>query len=428
MASRAMSSAVGRDEAIVVAKASSMRSRGRSIPVLIAGAATACLVAVCTAGVWSAGAPLRAGATTGQGMPRLYLPCLWTAFAAYLVSLALIRRRHPDLWAIVTVAIAIQLLPLSAPLLGSTDAWSYWDYASIAATHGANPYAVKPSVYPRDAAYGHMGAAWHTTTSVYGPAFTLASESVALAANGSATAAAWTFKTLAAAGVLLAAALAGLLARRTAFAVAFVGWNPLLAVDFAGGGHNDVLMVVLVLTALALAAMGRRGMSSTAWAASIYVKWVSALLLPLHLLAERAAGRRMAWRSLVTALAAGALIATAAFGLHWPGAAMPLAHTAAHGSRFAIPHRLESAGLPRWAALTVVASAFTVAYALLLRSAARGRARLGLASGLLLLAAPYVVSWYTVWAVPFAAAEEDAAAQLVSLGLCAYLLRQGIHS
>jgi hypothetical protein len=428
MASRAMSSAVGRDEAIVVAKASSMRSRGRSIPVLIAGAATACLVAACTAGVWSAGAPLRAGATTGQGMPRLYLPCLWTAFAAYLVSLALIRRRHPDLWAIVTVAIAIQLLPLSAPLLGSTDAWSYWDYASIAATHGANPYAVKPSVYPRDAAYGHMGAAWHTTTSVYGPAFTLASEPVALAANGSATAAAWTFKTLAAAGVLLAAALAGLLARRTAFAVAFVGWNPLLAVDFAGGGHNDVLMVVLVLTALALAAMGRRGMSSTAWAASIYVKWVSALLLPLHLLAERAAGRRMAWRSLVTALAAGALIATAAFGLHWPGAAMPLAHTAAHGSRFAIPHRLESAGLPRWAALTVVASAFTVAYALLLRSAARGRARLGLASGLLLLAAPYLVSWYTVWAVPFAAAEEDAAAQLVSLGLCAYLLRQGIHS
>jgi hypothetical protein len=428
MASRAMSSAVGRDEAIVVAKASSMRSRGRSIPVLIAGAATACLVAACTAGVWSAGAPLRAGATTGQGMPRLYLPCLWTAFAAYLVSLALIRRRHPDLWAIVTVAIAIQLLPLSAPLLGSTDAWSYWDYASIAATHGANPYAVKPSVYPRDAAYGHMGAAWHTTTSVYGPAFTLASEPVALAANGSATAAAWTFKTLAAAGVLLAAALAGLLARRIAFAVAFVGWNPLLAVDFAGGGHNDVLMVVLVLTALALAAMGRRGMSSTAWAASIYVKWVSALLLPLHLLAERAAGRRMAWRSLVTALAAGALIATVAFGLHWPGAAMPLAHTAAHGSRFAIPHRLESAGLPRWAALTVVASAFTVAYALLLRSAARGRARLGLASGLLLLSAPYVVSWYTVWAVPFAAAEEDAAAQLVSLGLCAYLLRQGIHS
>ena len=412
---------------MVVVEAST-NSRGGSLPLLAGGAATAFFVAVCTASVWSAGPPLHAGATTGQGIPRLYLPCLWGAFASYLVSLALIRRAPPGPWAVVTVAVAVQLLPLFAPLLGSTDAWSYWDYARIAATHGANPYAVKPSTYPGDAAYGHMGGAWHTTTSVYGPAFTLASEPVALAAHGSAAAAAWTFKTLAAAGVLLAAALAGLLARRTAFAVAFVGWNPLLAIDFAGGGHNDVLMVVLVLTALALAAMGRGRLSSVAWATSIYVKWVSVLLLPLHLLAEHAAGRRTAWRSLVAALAAGAVIATAGFGLHWPGAAMPLAHTAAHGSRFAIPHRLQSTGLPRWAAVTLVAGAFTMAYALLLRSAARGRARLGLAAGLLLLAAPYVVSWYTVWAVPLAAAEEDAAAQLLSLVLCAYLLRQGIHS
>jgi hypothetical protein len=411
----------------MVVEAASTNSRGGSLP-LLAGAATAFLVAVCTASVWSAGAPLHAGATTGQGIPRLYLPGLWGAFAAYLVSLALIRRGRPSLWAVVTVAVAVQLLPLFAPLLGSTDAWSYWDYARIAATHGANPYAVTPSTYPGDAAYGPMGGAWHTTTSVYGPAFTLASEPVALAAHGSAAAAAWTFKTLAAAGVLLAAALAGLLARRTAFAVAFVGWNPLLAIDFAGGGHNDVLMVVLVLTALALAAMGRGRLASAAWAASIYVKWVSVLLLPLHLLAEHAAGRRIAWRSLVAALVAGALIATAEFGLNWPGAAMPLAHTAAHGSRFAIPHRLQSTGLPRWAAVTLVAGAFTVAYALLLRSAARGRARLGLSAGLLLLAAPYVVSWYAVWAVPLAAAEEDAAAQLLSLGLCAYLLRQGINS
>jgi hypothetical protein len=45
---------------------------------------------------------------------------------------------------------------------------------------------------------------------------------------------------------------------------------------------------------------------------------------------------------------------------------------------------------------------------------------------MLLLASPYLVSWYTIWAVPLAAAEEDGAAQLLSLGLCAYLLRQGI--
>lgn len=68
------------------------------------------------------------------------------------------------------------------------------------------------------------------------------------------------------------------------------------------------------------------------------------------------------------------------------------------------------------------------AYIWLLRSAAHGRARLGLAAGLILIASPYLVSWYTIWAVPLAAAEEDEAAQLLSLGLCAYLLRQGIRT
>ena len=399
----------------------------KNLAVLGAGGVTACLVGVCAASVWTAGSPLRAGSPIGHGVPRLFLPCLWGAFVAYLVALALLRHRQVGVRAAVLVAVVVQLVPLGAPLIGSTDAWSYWDYARTAAVHGANPYLVPPNAYPRDAAYGHMGAAWHGTTSAYGPAFTLASEPVALAARSSAAAAAWTFRGLAAAAVLLSAALAGVLARRTVFAIAFVGWNPLLAIDFAGGGHNDALMVALVLGALALAAAGRSRLSSVVWVASIFVKWVSVLLLPLHLLAERAAGRRIGWGTLVSALAGGAVLATVAFGPRWLRAATPLAHTAAHGSRFATPQRLESAGLPRWAALSLVGGAFAVAYALLLRSAARGRARLGLATGLLLLAAPYVVSWYAVWAVPLAAAEEDGAAQLLSLGLCAYLLRQGIR-
>ncbi len=73
-----------------------------------------------------------------------------------------------------------------------------------------------------------------------------------------------------------------------------------------------------------------------------------------------------------------------------------------------------------------MAAAFAVAYVWLLREAWRGRARLGLAAGLLLLATPYLVPWYAVWVVPLAAAEEDRAAQGLALVLCAYMLRQTI--
>jgi hypothetical protein len=60
------------------------------------------------------------------------------------------------------------------------------------------------------------------------------------------------------------------------------------------------------------------------------------------------------------------------------------------------------------------------------RDAVRGRARLGLAACVLMLAAPWLVVWYLVWAVPLAAAEDDRAAQLLTLALGAYLLPQTI--
>ena len=69
---------------------------------------------------------------------------------------------------------------------------------------------------------------------------------------------------------------------------------------------------------------------------------------------------------------------------------------------------------------------FLLAYAWLVREAWRGRARLGLATCALLLALPYLVVWYVVWAVPLAAAEDDEAAALLSVVLCAYLLRQTV--
>jgi hypothetical protein len=82
--------------------------------------------------------------------------------------------------------------------------------------------------------------------------------------------------------------------------------------------------------------------------------------------------------------------------------------------------------VPHDAAIAVFAVAFVVAYAWLAREAWRGRARLGLATCALLFAAPYLVVWYVVWALPLAAAEDDEPAALLSLALCVYLLRQTI--
>jgi hypothetical protein len=338
----------------------------------------------------------------------------------------LVRRSAPRFAYVAVLACAIQLVPLGAPLLLSTDAWTYWDYGRLASAHGKNPYRDNPEAAQADPAFRSIGAAWRDSTSVYGPVFTLASEPLARAAGTSADAAAWIYKTLAAAGVLAAAFLAARLARRPALALAFVGWNPLLAVHFGGGGHNDAWVVALVLGALAAAAARRPQLAGVCWALSILVKWIPLLLLPLRALEARATGRRVGHLGFaVTFVAAGAL-ATWRYGFAWLSSFGSLARNANHETRFAIPHRLTELGIPHTLAIGLCAAAFAVAYAWLLWQASRGRARLGLATALFLLATPYLAVWYVVWTLPLAAAEDDEHAALIGLALCAYLLRQTI--
>jgi Glycosyltransferase family 87 len=345
---------------------------------------------------------------------------------AYLLALLLLARRRVPLGLIVTLAAAIQLAPLGAPLLLSSDAWTYWDYGRIAAEHGANPYRDSPDAFPTDPAYPHVGADWRDTTSVYGPVFTLASEPIALAVDNSADAAAWTYKALAAAAMLVATGLATLLAQRRTFACAFCGWNPVLALHAAGGGHNDAWIAALVLGALALAASGRRSLAGAVWSAAVLVKWVPLLFLPLRALEARATRRRLGHVGFAVSAALLIALASWRYGWEWVRAFGPLTRNAGEETSFAIPRRVGDLGVPDDAAVVLFAVAFGLAYLLLLRAAARGRARLGLTAGLLLLATPWLVVWYTAWVVPLAAAEDDRAAQWLALGLCAYLLRQTI--
>jgi hypothetical protein len=355
-----------------------------------------------------------------------FLGLLAAAFAVYALGVVLVRRSAPRVATVAALGCAIQLVPLGVPLLLSTDAWAYWSYGRLAAVHDANPYEVAPNAFPDDPAYEWIGTDWRDSTTVYGPAFTLPSEPLALAAGTSADAAAWIYKTIAAVFVLGAALLASRLSPRPALAFAFVGWNPLLAVHFAGGGHNDAWLAFLVLGALAAAAAGRRRLAGVCWALGTFVKWVPLVLLPLRAIEARRSGRRVDHVGFAAAAAAVALLALVRYGTQWLHVFASLARNANGETSWALPHRLEQAGAPRWLAIAVFGVAFALAYAWLVREAWRGRARLGLATCALLLAAPYLVVWYVVWAVPLAAAEDDEPAALLSLALCAYLLRQTI--
>jgi hypothetical protein len=374
---------------------------------------TAALGLATVAASWH-GSPLRAGAPEGSDLPStVFLGAAAVAFALYVLGLVLLRRSRAGVLTVCALATVIQLVPLAGPLLLSRDVFAYWDYGRLTAAHDANPYAVPPIRFAGDPAERAMAPAWRRTDSVYGPLFTAASAGLASVRQSPETASLG-YRSVAAAGMLALVGLAAVAAPFPAFAAAFVGWNPLLALDFAGGGHNDVWMMVLVLCGLALAATRPR-LAGTGWALAAGVKWIAVALLPLELLGRT---RNDAVRMLLGFVAAAATIAVSAwllFGTAWLAALAPFAHLTAG---WAVPSRLAQAGLPGWLALAPL----LLALPRLVRSSRAGHPRLAAATGLLLVASPWLLPWYAVWAVPLAAVEEDRVGWALTLALCAYLL------
>jgi hypothetical protein len=385
------------------------------------------LVAAASALAWQDDSPLVPGdaGRADRGGEAAFLALLVAAFAAYLIGLGLLRRRAATVATVVALGIAVQLVPLGAPLLLSTDAWTYWEYGWIA-NEGHDPYTEEPERFPANPAFPHAGADWRDTTSVYGPVFTFASQPVAAAAGDSEDVAAWLFKALAGVASVGALLLAARLARERAFAAAFVGWNPLLAVHLAGGGHNDAWIALGIVGALAAALAGRSHLSGALWALAILVKWVPAVFLALHVLEARSTGRRLGLLGLAAASLAVAAAATWRFGVDWLKAFGPLAANAGTETSYALPHRLEQLGVPDAFALAIALAALFAGLVVLARHALRGRARHARGAVLVLATTPWLAVWYLAWAIPLAALEDDGRARLAVLALCAYLLPQTV--
>ncbi len=394
-----------------------------------AGAGTLAFLCIAVAAAHPEASPLSPDHAGGDSSwSWLYLGAMSVALALYIVGTLALARRAAALVAVVGLAVVIQLAPLAGPVLLSTDVYTYWDYGRIGAIHDANPYVVPPSAFPGDPAYPVMGADWRDTTTVYGPEFTLVSEGLALVSGDSPATTAWIYRGIAAASMLALVGLAAFIARRRALAAAFVGWNPLLAIHFAGGGHNDALMMALVLGALALAVAGRLRLAGTAWVGAIAIKWTPLVFLVLRAVEARATRRPV--RHLGFAVTAVALAAVAfwLYGWNWVGAITPLARNFEKQAVYSIPHRVSALlGVSEHAVAIVFAILFAIAYGWLVWTAWRkGRARLALSAGLLLVASPWLVPWYAVWPVSLAAVEDDWVAKALALALSAYLLRDAV--
>jgi Glycosyltransferase family 87 len=401
--------------------------------VLIALVAAALALAIGAASQPSPLVPARKGGFSGWlrgpldfGLslrPSGFVVLLLAMCACYLCLLAWADR--VPVRAAVTSIVAVHVIFLLAPLLLSTDAFNYLDYARLGVVHHLNPYQHTPVAASHDVAFPYIG--WRTATTVYGPLFTLASYPLGALSLSEGL---WTVKLATAAASLgcvwLVWAGARRLGRPPLSAAMFVGLNPVLLVYAVGGAHNDVLMMLLALCSIYLLLTEREVGGALAIVGAGAIKLSAGLLLPFLLI-----GARRPLRMLLGALAGAAglaAVAFAVFGSHALSFVHVLSVQQQHGSLHSVPKTVSQTfglGSNPVGVRLFAAGAFGVALAVLLARAYRGAdwvTTAGWATLALLLATTWLLPWYVVWLVPLAALSESWPLRLATVALGAFVI------
>jgi Glycosyltransferase family 87 len=320
------------------------------------------------------------------------------------------------------------LLLVLGPVLLSQDAIGYLSFARLGALHGLDPYTHTSAAQPLDAVYPYLG--WHNVTSPYGPLFTLASYAlVPLGVAGGL----WTLKACAGitafAATVLVARAATVSGRRAGFAAAFVGLNPALLSFAVGGAHNDLLVLLLSSVALLFAGVGRPALAAAAGVVGAGVKVTAGVMLPYLLVARESAGRR---KSILIAAAgtllAVSVIALAGFGPHALDFVNALRGQQNRVSSHSVPAALASGlgirGYPGWWRALVDGLSVAVALAALWATLRGGdwRTATGWAMLALVCSTVWLLSWYVVWILPFAALSRARTLHVATVLLTGYVI------
>jgi alpha-1,6-mannosyltransferase len=281
---------------------------------------------------------------------------------------------------------------------------------------------VVPAAIPHDAALPFVG--WRGAVSAYGPLFTLVTYPLGLLGV---PAALWLLKCVAAVSVVGIAAIAARAAARRGAdpgrAAVLIALNPLVLVDVIGGAHNDALTVLLVTAAVAM--LGGNEIAAGASVVGSFAMKASALVAaPFALLASR--GRRKLLAAEIGALVLAGGISYAAFGLTPLDAAGVVGLDQSLASRHSVPSTLARvADLGVSPVRVVLELGYVVLLVVLLVRTARGgdwvRAA-GWAAFGLLLATSWLMPWYVLWVLPFAAVAGDGPLSVAALALCAFQL------
>lgn len=318
------------------------------------------------------------------------------AIAGHVALVARLRRVGdlPVALAVVGVLVVVAVAVAAAPF-GSRDLYQYAFYGRMVVDHGADPYAVAPRAFDHDPMFDALAPGWNGARSVYGPVFTWFSALGATVFGSSLLGARLWFQ--AAAGVALVAS-AELVRRQHGVSAALaVGLSPVLVAG-VNGGHNDLLVGVLVLAATGPVMRARPAAAGVVLGVATCVK---ASALPMVVALGLVGLHRRGPKPVATGAIGWAITTVAAYaaggGRHL---LVPLADLGGRTSRASAWALVERAGGEHLIAIAGVAAACLVGL-VSWRWRSASAAAAGTASGAVAcFAAPYLLPWYPTAVLP----------------------------
>jgi hypothetical protein len=327
---------------------------------------------------------------------------------------------------------------LLAPPLFSRDVYSYLAQGRLLA-EGEDPYSAGVSTLPNWFVEG-VDPMWGETPSPYGPLFLVLARGVAAFVGDQAFLGALMFRLMAVVGVVMMAYFVPRLARAHGIDPGKALWlavlNPLVIMHFVAGGHNDALMMGLVLAGLSLAVDRRIAAAAALIALAASIKPIALLALPFIGIARTPHG--WTWRKrigdwvYVSVIAGAVFLVTAVLagvGFGWisalttPGEVKTwLSPVTAVGMVLGGALQLLGVVATNDGAVAVMRGLGTIAAIVLVtylclkpqgRSATRGAALAFLA---VVALGPVVHPWYVLWVLPL----------FVVTGLSSWQLRASI--
>jgi hypothetical protein len=270
------------------------------------------------------GAALRAA---GPGGVAVYVAVVGGLFGLYLVAWRSVRHTAATpgrLAVIIGWAAILGVLNLVMQPAMSSDIFDYAFRGRQYAVHGLNPLVHPPAATPHDPWLRHLF--WPELPSPYGPLWLAVEIAGWWLGRGDLVATIAALKLIGLTSYLTALIAVWRILALTAPAqvlagVVLLGWNPLVVVEWVGNGHNDVLMVALVLLGWWALARGRWLLMSLALTAAVLVKAIAVLAVPLVIIwaVRRWQAGQVRLRTLAAGGALGAALAVGAYAWLWAG-------------------------------------------------------------------------------------------------------------